>query len=143
MVSPFVLNPRVVLLARVAISMTPAEKGVCARLALGVLLRLRPGGGLGFGSTSYADVAAFEVDIHWSAPLGGRSLGSLKHSVATLVSVAEPIRVLLDSNTVDEIFQTVEVFSSHAAIFRFRGFCPSLSNLHAWISKFWEPIISN
>ena len=49
----------------------------------------------------------------------------------------------LDSNIIDEISTYVEDYSSIAAIFHFRGFWPSLSDLHTRISKYWEPVISN
>lgn len=49
----------------------------------------------------------------------------------------------MDSETVDNILGTTDELSSFSAIFRFRGFWLSLSNLHAWISKHWEPILDS
>jgi len=58
------------------------------------------------------------------------------------VVVSNPIMINLDSNIFNEISIYVEDFSSIDAIFHFKGFWPSLSELHAWISKFLESIIS-
>ncbi len=58
------------------------------------------------------------------------------------MSVSLPARVDLNPAIVDKISETAEEFSSLAAIFHFRGFWPSLSNLHAWISKQWVPLLA-
>ena len=92
----------------------------------------------------YADVATFEAGIGAHVKkVGSRSaVPSISHSVVR-VPISNPIVIQLDSDIVDEVSTYVEDYSSTAAIFRFRGFWPSLSALHAWISKFWEPIISD
>lgn len=95
----------------------------------------------GLGSNSFVDVVAFEASLHGNSPSAGLS-GSLKCRVATPVSVIKPIWVFLNFDRVEEIFKTIEVFSSHGAILQFRGFWPSLSILHDWISKHWRPILS-
>ena len=59
------------------------------------------------------------------------------------VVVCNPISMDLDSEISDEISMYVDDFSSMAAIFWFKGFRPSLSALHAWISREWEPLISD
>jgi hypothetical protein len=59
------------------------------------------------------------------------------------VSVSKPVRVSLDSETVDHIFTTAEDLSSLAAIFRFRGYWPSLPDLHKWISNHWDSILTD
>ena len=59
------------------------------------------------------------------------------------MSVSNPVRVVLDQEIVDEIFNTAKKFSSVAAIFHFRGLWPSLSDLHAWISEHWELILDH
>lgn len=92
------------------------------------------------GHSSYADVAAFEANIHRSVPLGAPSMLS---RLASPVSVSKPARVSLDPETVDLIISTAEEFSAQAAIFHFRGYWPSLPDLHAWISKQWEPLLDD
>ena len=59
------------------------------------------------------------------------------------VSVRNPLVLHFEQDVVDEINSYVVDYSNMVAIFHFRGFWPSLSDLHAWISKFWEPIISD
>ena len=97
--------------------------------------------GLRGRATSYADVAAFEAGLHCAAPPADPSFGHSR--VAPLVGVSCPARVVFDQHIENEIFSTAEEFSALAAIFRFRGFWPSLSVLHAWISEHWEPILGH
>lgn len=40
-----------------------------------------------------------------------------------------------------EIDHGASIFVAHGLICRFKGFWPSLPELHAWISKHWEPLI--
>ena len=87
---------------------------------------------------SYSDVVVFEVGISASIlKLGSRSVvPSVSHSMVP-VPVSNLIVIQLDFDVVDEVSTYVEDYSSTIAIFRFRGFWPSLSALHAWISKLW------
>ena len=60
----------------------------------------------------------------------------------SLIVVSNPLKIDLKSDIVDEISICMADFSANASIFYFKGFWPSLSDLHAWISHFWDPIIS-
>lgn len=61
----------------------------------------------------------------------------------TPVSFLKPIKVSLDPDSVEDIFNMVEDLTSHVAIFRFWCFWPSLADLNGWISKNWVPLIDN
>lgn len=87
----------------------------------------------GAGGRSFADVVAFEAEIHDVASSGLHS--------SVIVSVLKPVRVPLDPDIVEEILHSADELSSRAAICHFRGFWPSLANLHSWISTHWEPLI--
>ena len=89
--------------------------------------------GVGRSAISYANVVAYEADIILVMHSGFWK--------AVLVVVCNPIMMDLDSKVVDEISTHVDDFSSIATIFQFKGFWPCLSNLHAWISHVWEPLI--
>lgn len=93
----------------------------------------------GSSTISYADVADFEVGIYGLASAGRGG----SHPSVLPILVSSPIIVNLESDTMDEIFKTVEDFSTTAAIFHFRGFWPSLPDLHTCIYKHWEPIITD
>ena len=99
-----------------------------------------PGSG-SFGSRerTFADVATFEASLHDALPHATSS----RPSHVSPVSALKPIRVTLDPELVEDIFHTAEDLSSLAAIFRFRGYWPSLVDLHGWISKNWTPLIDH
>ena len=88
-------------------------------------------------SASYADVAAFEANLHGAQVV---QFGPSCPQEVSHVCVSNLIMVLLDSETIDNILGVADELSSFVAIFKFHDFWPSLSNLHAWISKHWEPI---
>lgn len=93
----------------------------------------------GRSTISYADVATYEAII------GGGSGGQTVHSglhVAAPTIICNLIKLDLGSNISDEISTYVDDFSSTAAIFQFKGFWPSLFDLHAWITCVSEPLIS-
>ena len=92
-------------------------------------------GDVGGLSISYANVATYEVGF------GGQAVRP-RTCVVVPIIVSNPV-IILDSNIVDEISTQVEDYSSTSVIFCFRGFWPSLSDLHASISKFWEPLVSD
>lgn len=96
-----------------------------------------PNSPVGSGGRTFADVVAFEDGLHGAFP----QANSYGPSLVSPVSALKPIRVPLDPKSVEDIFQTVEDLSSFAAIFRFRGYWPSLADLHDWISKKWLPLI--
>ncbi|GLJ31024.1 hypothetical protein SUGI_0620490 [Cryptomeria japonica] len=84
----------------------------------------------GVSRGSYADRLAF-----------GRGKGST-HVETKPFPVCQSIAINLEEKTVELIDQVVSDLSSTAVICRFRGFRPSLPGLHEWISKHWEPLIS-
>ena len=140
--------PQTILDAQVFLNATPA-KG-CVGHILHPLGAFRASstlvsGSLGLESSgghapSFADVATFEAGLHGAAWSGSRS--PHLHEVVP-VSVANPVKVSLDTDTMEDIFKMAEEFSSLAVVFRFRGFWPSLADLHAWITKHWEPILDH
>ena len=92
------------------------------------------------GSTiSYANVATYEANI-------GGQFGHLGfHDTVCSgvpIAVCNPIKTNLKLAIVASISNYMDNFLAKVAIFHFKGFWPSLSDLHAWISSFWEPIIS-
>ena len=99
---------------------------------------------VGRSAISYVDVVAFEASIGDSIlKLGPRSIVPSVSCSTVPGSKSKQLVLHLDSEIVDEVSTYVEDFISIIAIFRFRGFWPSLLTLHVWISKFWEPIISD
>lgn len=97
---------------------------------------------MSFGGRTFADVAAFEVDLHGAIPHAD-FFGPPRPREVSPISVSNPIRVSLDPEIIDDIFNLVEEISSFATIFFFQGLWPSLSDLHAWIFKHWEPILDS
>lgn len=87
----------------------------------------------------YVDVATFEVSIGGLSEKSG--FRDTVHSGVSIV-VSNPLNIDLKFDIVDEISICMADFSTNVAIFYFKGFWPSLSDLHAWISHFWDPIIS-
>ena len=90
-------------------------------------------------SISYADVVAFEDGIRGISEKS-RFCDTVRSRVP--IAVSNPLKIDLKSNIVDEISICMADFSTNVAIFYFKGFWPSLLDLHAWISHFWDPIIS-
>ncbi|GLJ59313.1 hypothetical protein SUGI_1502610 [Cryptomeria japonica] len=66
---------------------------------------------------------------------GTRGLGPVA------VSICKPLVFKVSTDTDMEIIHTSSVFEAHGLICKFRGFWPSLPQLHTWISQSWEPII--
>ena len=87
------------------------------------------------------DVVAFEIGFH-GAIRDAHSRPSCPCEVSPL-SVSNPIRVLLDSDTINNILGKADDLSTFSSIFWFWGFWPSLANLHALISKYWETILDH
>ncbi|GLJ49864.1 hypothetical protein SUGI_1059620 [Cryptomeria japonica] len=56
--------------------------------------------------------------------------------------VTKAISVNLKDDTAEEIVYNASIISLHGAICRFRGVCPSLPKLHAWIYEHWERLIT-
>ncbi|GLJ16420.1 hypothetical protein SUGI_0278830 [Cryptomeria japonica] len=52
-----------------------------------------------------------------------------------VVTVCKPLVFKVSADTDKEIICTSSVFESHGLICRFRGFWPSLPQLHTWISQ--------
>ena len=86
------------------------------------------------------DVVAYEVDI---GDLNGRpAICDYGGQIVCVVPMAASNRrIVLEDEIVDEKSTYVDDFSSTATIFHFKGFWPSLSDLHAWIFRVWEPFI--
>ncbi|GLJ39723.1 hypothetical protein SUGI_0812030 [Cryptomeria japonica] len=57
------------------------------------------------------------------------------------VPVCKPLAFRVSNDTDKEIIHNSSMFESHGLICRFRGFWPSLPQLHTWISQSWEPIL--
>ena len=74
-------------------------------------------------------MVAFEPGLH-GAIQDAHSRPSCPCEVSP-VSVSNPIRVLLDSDTINNILGKADDLSTFSSIFRFWGFWPSLANLHA------------
>ena len=106
---------------------TPAARPTCGSILLA--------GSVSGVGLSYAIVAAFEAAIACPGP------GPTPPPKAVPICVSKPLLVLLDLETTEDILNMAEEFSSLAAIFCFQGFWPSLADLHAWISKHWEPFL--
>ena len=62
--------------------------------------------------------------------------------VAVPVVVGNSLILELEPTVVEDISKQLDDFSSSAAIFCFKGFWPSLLDLHAWIGRVWEPFLS-
>ena len=93
----------------------------------------------GRSAISYADMATFEASIALALRMGSRPV--VVNWEAVPVPVSNLLLLHLDADIVDEVNTFADDFSATAAICRFRGFWPSLAELHAWISKVWEPLI--
>ncbi|GLJ12951.1 hypothetical protein SUGI_0201390 [Cryptomeria japonica] len=59
------------------------------------------------------------------------------------IPIANVVSIQLTAETTEEIDYNVYVLSSHGVIYRFRGFWPSLPQLHSWIFEQWEPFITD
>ena len=107
-----------------------------------------PGGGVGpeaeacRSALSYADVATYEANLGGPiARSGPRSLGS-GATGSVPVGVGASLFLELELEVVEDISEQIDNFSSSTTIFRFKGFWPSLQDLHAWIGRVWEPFLS-
>ena len=91
--------------------------------------------GAGGSAISYANVAAFEAGL--GGPVSKQGLRSTVRS-GSPITVCNPLKVDLSSSAEEDISKCLADFSERAAIFFFKGFWPSLSDLHAWISRNWD-----
>lgn len=98
---------------------------------------------IGGSTISYVYVVAFEASV------GGQSMQprfcdivcSGFHDTLPIV-VCNPKRLHLNSSIVDEISINMDDLLVYVFVFHFKDFWPSLLDLHAWISRVWDPFIS-
>ena len=80
-------------------------------------------------------MAAFEAGL--GGPVSKKGLRSTVGSGSPM-AVCSPLKVDLSSSAEEEISCSLAEYSDRAAIFFFKGLWPSLSELHAWISRNWD-----
>ncbi|GLJ49539.1 hypothetical protein SUGI_1050470 [Cryptomeria japonica] len=94
---------------------------------------------LGAVNGSTVGVSSMDGDMVHPVPSavdwGIRGLGPVA------IFVCKPLVFKVSADTDMEIIHTSSVFEAHGLICRFRGFWPSLPQLHTWISESWESII--
>ncbi|GLJ07443.1 hypothetical protein SUGI_0067310 [Cryptomeria japonica] len=88
-----------------------------------------------YGSSAGVLNGDMVLPVPSAADRGIRSLGPVA------ISVCKRLVFKVSVDTDLEIIHTSSVFEAHGLICRFRGFWPSLPQLHTWISQCWEPII--
>ena len=98
---------------------------------------------MGGSTISYVDVATFEVGIcGQTVRLGLCDTIHLRFHDTVPIIVCNLKRLHLNYFVVDDISINMDDLLDSDAIFHFKGFWPSFSDFHAWISRVWEPIIS-
>ena len=93
-------------------------------------------------SASYADVAAFEAILGGSRARSGSSGARLESKIPVPMVTGNSLFLEFEPEVVADISDQLVDFASKAAIFRFKGFWPSLLDLHAWIGRVWKPLLS-